>query len=124
MSMRTAISQSQKQRLNSKYFCQAAVRARHSVRRKGTEHLGAATSLLRKGIFDIKADTYTEPGNGVPFLQISDLKHGLINEGSTAWISEEAHLMEAATALKRGDIVISKCLNLNRIGCVSHAPIS
>jgi len=70
--------------------------------------LGDVTSVLRKGIFDIKADTYVEAGEGVPFVRISDLKHGIIDENSTACISEEAHLKEIATALEFGDIAISK----------------
>ena len=63
---------------------------------------------MRKGIFDIKADTYTEPGDGVPFIRIGDLKYGMIKEGTTAWISEDAHKAEFKTVLKRGDIAISK----------------
>jgi len=108
MAKSAVISHSEKLRLDSKYFCKAAVRARHFVKQRAVEHLGAVTSVLRKGIFDIKADTYTEPEDGVPFLRISDLKDGIINEGSTAWISEGAHRKEAATALKQGDIAISK----------------
>ena len=63
---------------------------------------------MRKGIFSIKADTYTQPGNGVPFIRIGDLKYGMVEEGATAWISEDAHKAEFKTVLKRGDIAISK----------------
>lgn len=63
---------------------------------------------MRKGIFDIKSDTYTEQGEGIPFVRISDLKDGMIREASTAWISEEAHKAEFKTALERRDIVLSK----------------
>jgi type I restriction enzyme, S subunit len=108
MAKSAVMSQSEKLRLDPKYFCKAGVRARHFVERRAVERLGAVTSTLRKGIFDIKAETYTESGDGVPFLRISDLKDGLINEGSTAWISEDAHRKEAATTLKQGDIAISK----------------
>jgi len=108
MAKSAVVSQSEKLRLDSKYFCKAAVRTRHFVEQNAFERLGAVTSVLRKGIFDIKADTYAQPGDGVPFLRISDFKNGLIDEESTAWISEEAHRRETATALKHGDIAISK----------------
>ena len=70
--------------------------------------LGEITSVLRKGIFDIKADTYAEPGEGVPFIRIADLRNGIIDENSTARITEEAHLKEIATALAFEDLAISK----------------
>jgi type I restriction enzyme M protein len=105
---RVVMSLSEKLRLDSKYFCNAATRARHLIAQKAFEHLGDVTSVLRKGIFDIKADTYTQSGEGVPFLRITDLTNGLLSEESTAWISEETHRKEAATALRLGDIAISK----------------
>lgn len=64
--------------------------------------------MLRKGIFDIKAESYTEPGDGVPFIRIGDLDGCLTDESSCAWISNAAHLKEKATALRKGDIAIAK----------------
>lgn len=99
---------SEKLRIDSKYFSKSAVAARHLIETKPNDHLEDITAVMRKGIFDIKADTYTEPGNGVPFIRIGDLKYGMIKEGATAWISEDAHKAEFKTVLKRGDIAISK----------------
>lgn len=99
---------SEKLRIDSKYFSKSAVAARHLIETKPNDHLEDITAVMRKGIFDIKSDTYTDPGNGVPFIRISDLKHGMIKEGTTAWISEDAHKAEFKTVLKRGDIAISK----------------
>ena len=64
--------------------------------------------MFRKGIFDIRASTYVNAGEGVPFVRIGDLNTGLIDRESTAWISESAHKREAKTALKFGDLVLSK----------------
>lgn len=99
---------SEKLRIDSKYFSKSAVAARHFIEAKPSDSLEDITAVMRKGIFDIKADTYTEPGDGVPFIRISDLKYGMIKEDSTAWISEHAHKVEFKTALKSGDIAISK----------------
>ncbi|WP_370206941.1 hypothetical protein [Pararhodobacter marinus] len=97
-----------KLRIDSKYFSKAAVAARHFIEAKPNECLEDITTTMRKGIFDIKSDTYTEQGEGIPFVRISDLKDGMIRESSTAWISEEAHKLEFKTALKQRDIVLSK----------------
>lgn len=97
-----------KLRIDSKYFSKAAVAARHFIEAKPNERLEEITAVMRKGIFDIKADTYTEPGDGIPFIRIGDLKNGMIKDGTTAWISTEAHNAENKTALTRGDIAISK----------------
>ena len=99
---------SEKLRIDSKYFSKSAVAARHLIETKPNDHLEDITAVMRKGIFDIKAYTYTKPGNGVPFIRIGDLKYGMIKEGATAWISEDAHKAEFKTVLKRGDIAISK----------------
>ena len=72
------------------------------------ERLGTLSATFRKGIFDIKADSYVEPGNGVPFIRITDIKTGIIQKEKTAWIDHTAHAIEMKTALKRGDLVLSK----------------
>jgi type I restriction enzyme, S subunit len=108
VSKSSMVAQSEKSRMDAKYYCKASVRARHLIGQNPTVRLGVVTSVLRKGIFDIKADTYVENGAGIPFVRISDLKDGIINEESTACISEASHRKEAATTLERGDLAISK----------------
>lgn len=98
----------EKVRFDSGYFDKQALLAVGLLEGKVTEPLGAITSTLRKGIFDIKADTYVNEGEGVPFVRIGDMKGGLIEASSTAWISHKAHTKERKTALHFGDIVLSK----------------
>jgi hypothetical protein len=98
----------EKVRFDSGYFDKQALLAVGLLEGKVTEPLGAITSTLRKGIFDIKADTYVDEGEGVAFVRIGDMKGGLIEASSTAWISHEAHTKERKTALHFGDIVLSK----------------
>lgn len=95
-------------RIDSGFFTKAALQAERLVEAMPNEKLGALTATFRKGIFDIKAESYVEPGEGVPFIRITDIKTGIIQKEKTAWIDHNAHAIEAKTALKRGDLVLSK----------------
>lgn len=72
----------------------------------GYTTFGEAASCFRKGIFDIKAATYTE--RGVPFVRISNLRSGIIDDTAIAYIPEDVHKSESKTALSYGDMVLSK----------------
>jgi hypothetical protein len=95
-------------RIDSGYFTKAALAAEAIVEALPNDPLGDLSTTFRKGIFDIKADTYVEPGEGVPFIRITDIRTGMIQKHSTAWIDHAAHLREAKTALKSGDLILSK----------------
>lgn len=95
-------------RIDSGFFTKAALEAEALVEAMPNEQLGNLAATFRKGIFDIKADSYVEPGEGVPFIRITDIKTGMIQKEKTAWIDHAAHATEAKTALKRGDLVLSK----------------
>ena len=95
-------------RIDSGYFTKAALIAEELVEALPNDPLGDLSVTFRKGIFDIKAETYVEPGEGVPFIRITDIKTGMIQKHSTAWIDHSAHLREAKTALTFGDLVLSK----------------
>lgn len=100
--------ENKKNRIDSGYFTKAAISAERLVEALPNQRLGDLASTFRKGIFDIKADTYVDPGEGVPFIRITDIKTGMIQKHATAWISCEAHHFEAKTALKFGDLILSK----------------
>lgn len=68
--------------------------------------LGRVSSVFRKGIFDIKSSTYSD--SGIPFVRISNLKNGLIDDTDIVYIPEEVHRKECKTALTKGDIILSK----------------
>lgn len=68
--------------------------------------LGRLASTIRKGIFDINASNYSE--SGIPFVRISNLHEGLIDDNDLAFIPEKIHAAEFKTALRRGDIILSK----------------
>ena len=72
----------------------------------GFVELGETARTLRKGIFDIKADSYTEAG--IPFIRISNLRDGIVDDSNIAYISESTHKSEVKTEVTRGDLVLSK----------------
>jgi type I restriction enzyme M protein len=96
-----------KSRIDSRYFGRAAVDLSERVSALPHAKFGEITSVFRKGIFDIKADTYVEQG-GIAFVRVGDLRSGMVDPEGLAQISVEAHQAENKTALTSGDIILSK----------------
>ena len=95
-------------RIDSGFFTKTALQAESLVEALPNEPFGDIAATFRKGIFDIKADTYVDAGGGVPFIRIGDIKTGMIQKQTTAWIDHAIHAQESKTALKFGDLVLSK----------------
>lgn len=68
--------------------------------------LGDIASDFRKGIFDIKAENYVE--DGVPFVRVSNLRRGFIEESNLVFLPKDIHDKNPQTKLNRGDIILSK----------------
>ena len=68
--------------------------------------LGKEVSKFYKGIFDIKAESYSD--SGVPFVRIGDLKDCIIDTSNITYIPQLEHLKNHKTALRKGDIILSK----------------
>ena len=68
--------------------------------------LGNEVSKFYKGIFDIRAENYSD--SGIPFVRIGDLKDCIIDTSNIAHIPELEHLKNHKTALRKGDIILSK----------------
>ena len=93
-------------RLDDGYFAKLPVLTQRRIEALPHMKFGDICEVFRKGIFDIKADSYTE--TGVPFVRITNLRDGLIDRSDLAFITPAAHATENNTALKFGDIVLSK----------------
>lgn len=59
-----------------------------------------------KGIFDIKADSYST--SGIPFVRISNLRNMQIDTSDMVYIPAEIHQKNESSSLSYGDIVLSK----------------
>jgi len=68
--------------------------------------LGKLTSIFKKGIFDIKADNYSD--YGTPFVRISNLKNMGIDDSDIIYIPKSENDKNINTYLSKGDIILSK----------------
>ena len=75
----------EKFRVDDCYFAKLPVLTQQRIEALPHLRLGAACSVFRKGIFDIKANSYAE--TGVPFVRIGDLRDGLIDTKGIACIT-------------------------------------
>ncbi len=93
-------------RLDAEYYQPEYLGTRRLI--ASIEHvlLGEISSKFKKGIFDIKAGAYSN--EGVPFIRISNLKNGLIDDQEIAFIPPKINQSESGTILCKGDIVLSK----------------
>ncbi|MEO7326455.1 MAG: hypothetical protein ABIW82_16655 [Dokdonella sp.] len=98
--------ENEKMRLDSGYFAKLPVEIQKRIEDSRHAKLGSLCATFRKGIFDIKADSYVE--EGIPFVRIANLRDGLISDAGLAYITEKTHMAEKATALRYGDLVLSK----------------
>jgi len=100
--------ENEKFRIDSEYFSKELMAADKIVRtfQGGFVPLGEISEKFRKGIFDIKANSYVE--SGIPLIRISNIKNGMIDDSEMVFIDNETHLAENKTKVVRNDIVISK----------------
>ena len=68
--------------------------------------LGDLSLSLRKGVFNILADSYVD--QGIPFYRSSNVGSIVPKNVSLVFITKERHEEEKKTALKRGDIMLAK----------------
>jgi type I restriction enzyme M protein len=64
------------------------------------------TKSIKKGIFDISPEKYTN--YGVPFLRVQNIKNGFLDLSECVYISEKDSERECKTELGYGDLVLSK----------------
>ncbi len=102
------LRENEKFRVDSLYFSRAALNAERLIGSLPCGYTTFAQTAIcfRKGVFDVGAENYVEIG--VPFVRISNLHDGLIDDNDIARIPENIHQQESKTALQYGDVVLSK----------------
>ena len=68
--------------------------------------LGELVTSVRKGVFNILADSYVD--EGVAFYRSSNVGQVFPKESGLAFITPQRHAEESKTALRRGDIMLAK----------------
>jgi len=93
-------------RLDAEFWHPQYLRVERAVQAKTWAILGDLSISVRKGIFDILANEYTE--SGIPFYRSSDVGDIVPSNQNLAHISQQKHQEESQTALKRGDVMLAK----------------
>ncbi len=93
-------------RIDSEFYQPKYLQVRSAVAKFDYVRIKEIAKRCKKGIFDIKAASYTL--SGVPFVRISDLKNGFIDDSAITFIPSELHNKEIKTEFHKGDIVLSK----------------
>jgi len=93
-------------RIDAECYQEKYISAQKKLLKIENTRLGDEVFIFSKGIFDIKSECYST--SGVPFVRIGDLKNFVIEQGNIIYIPETEHLKNYKTALKRGDIILSK----------------
>jgi len=93
-------------RIDAELYQPHHLNIRHALANIRHTKIGEIVQRCKKGIFDIKAEKYVSVG--VPFIRISNLKDGLIDDSDLTFIPLAIHRKEIKTEFHRNDIVLSK----------------
>lgn len=107
-------------RFDAKYYSPEFLALMEKAMQHKTSHvksLGDISRKIKKGIFDIRADEYTN--EGVPFIRVSDVKTLSLNIRDMAHITTMRSRKAHATELKPSDLVITKG---GTVGTVAPVP--
>jgi restriction endonuclease S subunit len=96
-------------RIDAELYEKQVVRFERKIKKMPHTTFEKEASLIKKGIFDIKSDTYSE--TGVPFVRISNLKDCGIETNDIIYIPLSENEKNLSTFLKRNDIILSKTAN-------------
>lgn len=93
-------------RLDAEFWQPDYVQTEGTLERQSHEPLGELLTSIRKGVFNILAESYVD--DGVPFYRSSNVGKIFPKEGGLVFITPKRHAEESKTALKRGDIMLAK----------------
>ncbi len=80
--------------------------------------LGSLNLEIRKGVFNLKSESYLE--EGVPFIRISNIQEEKMDWEDAVFISEIENQKEKRTQLFPGDLVFSKIGTIDRVGYLDN----
>ncbi len=73
-------------RLDAEYYQPEYLALEGIFRQSKTEKIIDLTDFVKKGVFDLSPDNYTE--SGVPFVRVQNIKKGFLDEGNLVFISD------------------------------------
>ncbi len=93
-------------RIDAELYKKNLIHFERKIKQKKYTTLGNEALIIKKGIFDIKAETYSS--EGIPFVRISNLKNMGIMMNDIIYIPEKENNKNLETFLQRNDIILSK----------------
>ncbi|WP_049042322.1 restriction endonuclease subunit S [Clostridium sporogenes] len=93
-------------RIDSKVYKKIYIKIDEDLKKHEYTLLGDQAEIMKKGIFDIKAECYTD--KGIPFVRIGNLKDMIIDDSDIIYIPETENEKNFTTCLKKNDIILSK----------------
>lgn len=93
-------------RLDAEFWQPEYVEVEAVLLAQSHNRLGNLVTSVRKGIFNILADSYVD--EGVPFYRSSNVGKIFPKDGGLVYITPKRHAEESKTALQRGDIMLAK----------------
>src|SRR6266478_2467587 len=87
-------------RLDPEFWRPEYLRVERTLKRWRHEKLGDLALSLRKGVFNILAESYVD--DGVPFYRSSNVGEIVPKKNEAVFITPERHAAEHKTALTRG----------------------
>ena len=93
-------------RIDAECYQEKYISVERKLSKLRSTRLGQETRQFHKGIFDIRAESYSD--SGVPFVRISNLRDCTIDRSSIIYIPICEHLRNPQSSLERGDVILSK----------------
>ena len=94
-------------RLDSQFYQSKFIKNRNKIKSlPNIVEFHKIADTFTKGIFNIQAENYAE--YGIPFVRISNLHSGFIEESNIKFIPKLIHNKNSKTILNKGDIILSK----------------
>lgn len=93
-------------RLDAEFWRPGHLEIETTVLKQPHACLGDLSTSMRKGVFNILADSYVD--EGVAFYRSSNVGQILPKESGLVFITPQRHAEESKTALRRGDIMLAK----------------
>jgi len=103
-------------RLDAEYYQPEYLGLENTFSQSRTEKIIDLTDFVKKGIFDLSPDNYTE--SGVPFVRVQNIKNGFLDEENLVSIPDQVHNKEKKTELRPLDIILSKVGTVGEISVV------
>lgn len=110
------------QRIDAEYFQPQYLDLEKNLRTVKTISLGNISKrIINFGAYSL-CNFIEWQENGVPYLNVGDIKDGFIDYSNVKYISEKVHEILSKSAVKEGDIIISMAGSIGNVAVADNIP--